>query len=178
LNAGAISPRAGADATLSRRETDWIRVQADLPNDGRSDIGNWHLVRTPGPDKGGDIVSIMHTVDALQSDPDFAGMVIRCRPRSALQIAFVLITPLPPRSRPQLTISVNHSTARFQGDALPPGSMVALPDEADVLAKGPWQAASQLRVDIERDADKIHGVVPLGKIGNAIAYLQANCPQR
>jgi hypothetical protein len=153
----------------------WIPIQASGEPLTGGNIGKWHLVRTPGPDKSGDIVSIMHTADALQSDPDFAGMMIRCQPRAALQIAFILITPFPPRSRPQVTVSVNHNGVRFQGEPIPPGSMIALPREAEVLAKGPWRSGSELAVDIENGANPIHGIIPLDNLADAISYLQANC---
>jgi hypothetical protein len=167
---GAMRPPA---AESSDRQAQWLAVQADI----NGNLGRWHLVRTPGPEKGADVVSIMHTADALRSDPDFAGIVIRCRPKSALQIAFVLITPIPPRSRPNLTVSVNQTKARFQGEPIPPGSMVALPSEAEVLTKGPWLAANDLTVDIERDGATIHGVVALDNLASAIAYLQSNCSE-
>ncbi len=140
-------------------------------------MGQWRLVRTPGPVKGGDTMSIMHTADALRSDPDFAGLVIGCRPNSALQIAFVLITPFPPRTHPNISLAVNHATVHFQADVIPPGSMVALPNEAEVLAKGPWQSAKELTVDIQGEGIKIHGIVSLEKLTGAMTYLQANCPQ-
>lgn len=151
-----------------------IPVQAAF--DHENNIGRWHLVRTPGPEKSGEVVSIMHTADALQSDPEFAGMLIRCRSKSALQIAFVLITPFRPRTHPKIAVAVNHTSAHFQGEVIPPGSMVALPNEAEVLARGPWQSAGQLTVDIEGDGAKIHGIVSLENLSRAIGFLQANCP--
>jgi hypothetical protein len=172
LPAAASSPHRPANVS------NWIPVQAIGEHLGEGNIGKWRLVRTPGPDKGGDVVSIMHTADALRSDPDFAGMMIRCRPQAALQIAFVLITPFPPRSRPQVTVSINRSLARFQGEPLPSGSMVALPGEAGVLAKGPWRSATELAVDIEKDGNIIHGIIPLDNLADAIPYLQSNCPER
>jgi hypothetical protein len=159
---GAVRPPT---AESIDRQAQWLSVQADI----KGNLGKWHLVRTPGPEKGADVVSIMHTADALRSDPDLAGIVIRCRPKSALQIAFVLITPFPPRSRPNLTVSVNQTKARFQGEPIPPGAMVALPSEAEVLTKGPWLSAAELTVDIERDGGTIHGVVPLNNLADAIA---------
>lgn len=154
----------------------WIRVQASVDYPAGGALGKWRLVRTPGPEKNGDVVSIMHTADALQSDPEFAGMLIRCRPKSALQIAFVLITPFRPRIHPKITVAVNHMSTPFQGEVIPPGSMVALPNEAEVLARGPWQSANQLTVDIEGDGAKIHGIVSLENLSRAIGFLQANCP--
>lgn len=163
-------------ASGPRNSPVWIPVQASVDYPGGDALGKWRLVRTPGPKKNGDIVSIMRTADALRSDPEFAGLVIRCRPKSALQIAFVLITPFPPRTHPKITVAVNHASVHFQGEVIPPGSMLALPNEAEVLAKGPWRSAKELNVDIEGDGAKIHGIVSLENLSGAIAYLQANCP--
>jgi hypothetical protein len=176
-NSGCLSASTAASMRQPTNISYWIPIQAGGESLTGGNVGKWRLVRTPGPDKSGDIVSIMHTADALQSDPDFAGMMIRCQPKAALQIAFVLITPLPPRSRPQVTVSINHSGARFQGEPIPPGSMIALPREAEVLAKGPWQSAIELAVDIENDANVIHGAIPLDNLAAAISYLQSNCSE-
>lgn len=136
----------------------------------------WHLVRTPGPDKN-DIVSVMRTADIMRSDAEFAGIMIRCRAKSALQIAFVVITPFHPRSHPKITVGINHSTMHFQAEVVPPGSLVALPNEAEVLAKGAWQSAKELIVDIEGEGAKVHGIVSLENLAGAVAQLQASCPQ-
>ncbi len=153
----------------------FLRVQAPL-NQDTADIGRWRLVRTPGPENSGDVVSIMHVADALKSDPDFAGLIIRCREKSALQIAFVVIRPFPPRTHPQISISAGQMKAHFETSVIPPGSLLSLPNEAEVLAKGPWQSANQLKVEIESEGDTIQGIVSLENLSNAIAFLQSNCP--
>jgi hypothetical protein len=154
----------------------WTLVQGAIDTSAASPLGNWHLVRTPGPEKGEEIVSIMHTADALDSDPEFAGLVIRCRPKLPLQIAFVLITPFPPRAHPKITVSTDHTSVHFKSDVIPPGSTLALPNEAEVLAKGPWRSTKKLTVDIEGDGAKMHGIVSLENLSAAMAHLQANCP--
>lgn len=136
----------------------------------------WRLVRTPGPDKN-DVVSVMRTADIMRSDVEFAGIMIRCRAKSALQIAFVVITPFRPRSHPKITVGINRSNMYFQAEVIPPGSLVTLPNEAEVLAKGAWLSAKELTVDIESDGEKIHGTVSLENLSGAIAQLQASCPQ-
>lgn len=153
-----------------------IQIQSTLGNPVNSST-SWRLVRTPGPEKTGDVVSVMRTADFLRSDPNFAGLAIRCRARSGLQVAFVVITPFHPRTHPKVAVSVNRTPIQFQADVIPPGSMIALPQEAEVLAKGPWQSAKELSVDIEGDEVKIHGVVSLEGLSGAIAQLQASCPQ-
>ena len=84
----------------------------------------------PGPENKSEVVSIMHVADALKSDPDFAGLMIRYREKSALQIAFVVIRPFPPRSHPQISISAGQTNVHFESSVLPPGSLLSLPNEA------------------------------------------------
>lgn len=149
------------------------QFSAGSPDNGAME--GWRLVRTAGPDKN-DVVSVMRTADIMRSDAEFAGIMIRCRAKSALQIAFVVITPFHPRSHPKITVGINHSNMQFQAEVIPPGSLVALPNEAEVLAKGAWQSAKELTVDIEGEGAKIHGVVSLENLSGAIAQLQASCP--
>lgn len=143
--------------------------------DSAAAMEGWRLVRTPGPDRT-DVVSVMRTADIMRSDAEFAGIMIRCRPKSGLQIAFAVITPFLPRSRPKITLGVNRADMPFQAEVIPPGSLIALPNEAEVLAKGAWQSAKALTVDIEGEGSKIHGVVSLENLSGAIAQLQASCP--
>jgi hypothetical protein len=149
-----------------------LRVQGDHGNS----IGGWQLVRTPGPEKR-DIISIMHVADTLKSDPDFAGLMIRCRPKSQLQIGLILVRPFPPRAHLRVSISAGSTPVKLEASVVPPGSVLILPDEAGILAKGPWQSANQLSVDIEDTGEKIHGVVPLEDLKNAISFLQSNCQE-
>jgi hypothetical protein len=118
----------------------------------------------------------MHTADALKSDPDFAGLMITCREKAALQVGLVVIRPFPPRSHPRITIRAARSTARFQATVLPTGSVLSLPNEAEALLTGPWRSARELTVDIEGDGAAIHGIVGLENLTAAIAALKSNCP--
>lgn len=138
--------------------------------------GGWRLVRTPGPQNSGYVVSIMHTADTMRSDPEFAGLLIRCRNNARLQIGFITITPFHPRSHPKVTVMAGSATTHFQADVLPPGSLIALPNEAEALTRGPWQSAPELTVDIDGGGSKIHGVTSLEGLPAAISQLQANCP--
>lgn len=165
----------GLEEPSTRNPPGWV-IPAQLsvaPPEGG--LEGWRLVRTPGPDKN-DVVSIMRTADIMRSDAEFAGIMIRCRAKSALQIAFVVITPFHPRSHPKITVGINHSNMQFQAEVIAPGSLVALPNEAEVLAKGAWRSAKELTVDIEGEGAKIHGIVSLENLSGAIAQLQASCP--
>jgi hypothetical protein len=103
-------------------------------------------------------------------------MMVRCRPKSGLQVAFALITPFRPRSTPKITIGFNRTDIPFQAEVIPPGSLVVLPNEAEVLVKGAWQSAKELTVNIEGEGTRIHGVVSLANLSGAVAQLEANCP--
>lgn len=134
----------------------------------------WQLVRTPGPDKSDDTVSMMRTADLLNSDPDFAGMAIRCRERALPQIAFVVIQPFRPRSKATVTVATGPNPTRFDGIVIGPGSMVALPNEAAALLRA-WQAAATLNVEIAGEDLTIKGAVPLSGLAEALTKLETSC---
>ena len=151
-----------------------IAVRAARPATS-THIGPWHLVRTPAPDNK-ETVSIMRTGELLKSDPDFAGLMIKCRQPTGLQIGFVVIPPFPPKSQPRVTISTGKSSLQFKASVIAPGTIVTLPNEADALVQGPWQSAQTLTVRIKGDEADIHGAVSLKQLSGAVALLQANCP--
>jgi hypothetical protein len=140
-----------------------------------ADIGRWLMLRTPGLDGNNETISILHTADALKSDPDFAGLMIRCREKLSLQVAFAVIRPFPPRAHPRVSISAGSGKASFEASVLPPGGLVTLPDEAEALTRGPWQSANEMSVEIKSNDYKVRGIVSLENLAGAIALLQANC---
>jgi hypothetical protein len=112
----------GLEEPSPRNPPGWVipvQLSVAAPEGG---LEGWRLVRTPGPDKN-DIVSIMRTADIMRSDAEFAGIMIRCRAKSAVQIAFVVITPFHPRSHPKITVGINHSKMQFQAEVIAPGSL-------------------------------------------------------
>lgn len=151
-----------------------ILVQAIRPATG-THIGPWHLVRTPAPDNK-ETVSVMRTGELLKSDPDFAGLMLKCREPSGPQIGFVVIPPFPPKSHPRVTISTGKSSLHFKASVIAPGTIVTLPNEADALAQGPWQSTQTLTVRIKGNKADIHGTVSLKQLSGAVALLKANCP--
>lgn len=153
-----------------------ILVQA-LPRATGTHIGPWRLVRTPAPENK-QTVSIMRTGELLKSDPDFAGLMIKCREPAGLQIGFIVISPFPPKSHPQVTVSTGKSSIHFKGSVIAPGTIITLPNEADALLQGPWQSAKVLTVRIEGNGTQINGTVSLKQLSGAVALLQANCPVR
>lgn len=151
-----------------------FRIQAPRPPTGAT-IGPWRLVRTPAPDNK-ETVSIMRTGELIKSDPDFAGLMIRCKGTAGIQVGFIVVSPFPPKSQPLVTVSTGKSSLDFPGSVASPGTIVSLPDEAGVLVQGPWLSARSLTVRIKGDGANIYGTVSLNKLSQAIALLQANCP--
>ena len=142
---------------------------------GMGGIGRWRLVRTPGPN-GEAVVSIMKTAEALQSDAEFAGMMIRCRDTGGLQVAFVLVTPFGPRSKPQITVHDARQSRTFEASVLPTGTILGLPPDGGVLITGSWRNAKKLSVQIAGEGTIIRGEVLLDSLSPALDLLAANCP--
>lgn len=139
-------------------------------------ITAWRLIRTPHPKGGPDAVAIMRTADTTQSDPDLAGLMIRCQEKPGLEVALALVRPLPPRSKrdvvinPGATETILHAETSFAGTAL------VLPIDATAFTTGPFRELNQLSVKINDPEGDIRGVIPLDGIGSAIARLSTNCP--
>jgi hypothetical protein len=135
----------------------------------------WKLVRTPRPQGGGEAVSMIHTADLMRSDPDFAGLTLRCGD-NGIEVWLVLISPFPPRSRPEVTVRSTNGDLRFVATVVPPGAALRLPDDALALANGPWQSLAEIPIKVENGTTSIRGVVPLGGLDAALKTLRANCP--
>lgn len=135
--------------------------------------GKWRLVRTPTPQKGRYVVSIMATAELSGSDADFAGLDLRCENQDFEILAF-LIRPLQPGARP--AISMNGKT--FGGSVVSPGTAILLPSEATVLVKEHWQLLPSASIDIDDDGTKIHGLVSLDGFNTALQTLSDNCSKR
>jgi len=181
LAASAAAPfRVDAGFTTASQRSSVAKQLWNLPVQLRSTettaSGGWQFVRTPGPDKSGDTISMMRTADLLNSDPDFAGMAIRCQEKALPQIAFVVIQPFKPRSKTTVTVATGPNPARFDGIVIGPGSMVALPDEAAALLRA-WQAAGTLKVEIAGEDLTIKGAVPLAGLAEALTKLETSCPR-
>ncbi len=147
------------------------------PQSSTDGLDGWRLVRTPRSEGGGDIISMMRTADGLRSDPDFAGLTLRCGPDGP-EIVVIVIQPFPPRARPTVTFGGPINEVHLKASVLPSGAALLLPGEATMLAKGPWQAQVDLPVKIEDGETTIHGVVPLGGLSTALQMLAANCSPR
>lgn len=150
------------------------KAQLGGPAFAASPDSSWQLVRTPGPDKARDIISTMRTADMLRSDPDFAGMMIRCSDKGGFQIGFVVIAPYQPRAKLTVSVSTGNGPKDFLASAVPPGALVTLPAEASAMLPV-WTGAEQLKVEIDNQGAKVNGVIPLKGLSQALAQLQSSC---
>jgi len=139
-----------------------------------STSNGWQLLRTPRPQGAGEAVSMTHTPELMRSDPDFAGMMLRCGDKG-IEILFVVISPFSPRSHPMVTVPGADNDLRFAATVVPPGVALRLPDDALALADGPWQSRSELPVKIEDSPISIRGIVPISGLDVALKTLRANC---
>jgi hypothetical protein len=138
---------------------------------------DWRLIRSRDPRGGPDAVAIMRTADMAQSDLGFAGLMFRCGDKS-LEVVIVTTEPYPPRAHATVKIFAGGQTVRFDATVVPPFSALLLPAEAAALADGPWQALTQLAIEIDHDHATVRGTVQLTGLANALATLRASCPAR
>jgi hypothetical protein len=139
-------------------------------------------VRTPNPAGGRAAVSVVKTADVTKSDIGLAGLMLRCG-ESNIEVLIVLLRPLPPRAHPKVIVTVGGRQTDFIASVVPPGAELLLPLEATALATGPWQAASDLTVEIgavegDDQPSPIRGVISLAGLGASLPLLQANCPSQ
>jgi hypothetical protein len=143
-------------------------LAAALPN-------GWHLARTPNPRGGPEAVAAMRTADLSRSDIGLAGIMLSCA-ENGTEVIIVVVTPFPPRARPNVSVGAGAIETMFRATVVPPGAELRLPPEAAVLASGPWQASRELAVRVTSEAEEIKGVVPTDGLGSALATLRASCP--
>jgi hypothetical protein len=136
--------------------------------------GGWRLLRTPDPRGGRDSIAVSRTAELLRSDPEFAGMMLRCT-GGQIELLFVLVRPLSPRSHPQVTLNFEGKSLRFEATVVPPGASIRLPPEAAALASGAWHSVRELSVAVDDGAAKLNGVVDLQGLRSAYAALRAAC---
>ncbi|GLR98035.1 MULTISPECIES: hypothetical protein [Bradyrhizobium] len=120
----------------------------------------------------------MKTADTAQSDPDFAGLIVRCAPKGKVDVLVALIRPFPPRSRPKVTIAASGGgTLTFDAGMAAAGAAVLLPDEVSAFAAGKWPMTPSLSVMVREGDSQIKGVVALNGLREAYHSLLANCGQ-
>lgn len=148
-------------------------------NPATSDTGDsWPLVRTPNPKGGPDAVAIMRTADTAQSDPDLAGLMVRCAEKPGFEVLLALVRPIPPRTKRDVVVTSGTTQSVLRAEASSTGTALILPIEATAFTTGPWQGLKKLAVTINDPEADIRGVIPLDGLAPAIAKLSTSCPPR
>jgi hypothetical protein len=147
---------------------------SDAPTESAGAI--WRLIRTPRPNGGPDAVAIMRTADTTQSDPDLAGLMIRCQDKPGLEVVLALLRPFPPRSKKDIVVTLGSTESILHAETSPPGTALVLPIDATIFTIGPWRELKQLSVTIRDPESDVRGVIPLDGIAPALAKLSASCP--
>lgn len=138
----------------------------------------WKFSRTQGAKDGESFAAITKTADTTQSDPDFAGLIVRCAPKGKIDVLVALIRPFPPRSHPKVTIAASGGgSLTFDASMAAAGAAVLLPDEVSAFAAGKWQTTASLSVVVRESDSEIKGVVALNGLREAYHSLLANCSQ-
>jgi len=171
----AVRTRREAAGRSGRAVAADDRVAAPETTTGEP-IRAWRLVRTVNPRGGPDAVSMVHTADITRSDPDLAGMMLRCGDKGT-EVVIVIVAPFPPRARPRVVVSADGRDWNFESSVVPPGAELLLPPEAARLAEGAWRSVAELAVKISSDQTTISGVISIAGLTPALATLAANCHQ-
>jgi hypothetical protein len=138
----------------------------------------WPLVRTPHPKGGPDAVAIMRTADTAQSDPDLAGLMIRCEEKPGLEVLLALVRPFPPRTKRDVIVTSGTTQSVLRAEASSTGTALVLPIEATAFTTGPWQGLKELSLTIKDPETDIRGVISLDGLVPAMAKLSASCLSR
>ena len=142
--------------------------------------GRWRLVQTSDTHGDRKAVSIMRTAVTNKSDPDLAGLMIRCESAPGdvnlnIEVLIVLLEPLPLRAHPNVRIISTDGESRFKASVAVPGPLVLLPPEAALLANGPWQDLTEISIEIEDAGRTVHGIVAVSDLRSALSNLSVNC---
>jgi hypothetical protein len=141
-------------------------------------VDRWPLIVTPPPPGGGgrEAVSILRTADTSRSDPDLAGLMIRCQDKPGLQVLLALVRPLPPRAKRSVVVSPMATPTIIHAEVSPLGTGIVLPVEPSMFTTGQWRDLKELAVLVQDPEGDIRGVIPLDGLTPALAKLSARCP--
>ncbi len=134
------------------------------------------LVVTPHPGGGREAVSIMRTADTARSDPDLAGLMIRCQEKPGFEVLLALVRPFPPRAPRDVVINLGSTRPVLHAEVSSLGTGLVLPVEPAIFTTEPWRELRELDVVIKDPEGEIHGVIPLDGLAPAMAELSARCP--
>lgn len=151
------------------------RIAPDMAKPAPGSASAWKLARSKGAKDDEAYVTILRTADALKSDPDFVGLMVRCGPKDKIDVLLVVVTPLPPRSRPTVSITAGSSSLSFEGSPAAGGAAIKLPDESSALPAGAWQTSPPLAISIQEGTAEIKGVVDMAGFSAAYRTLLGAC---
>lgn len=189
--AGLLSA-SGLPEVQAQGQTAWSAVSCDIPAAAApgctaaplvrvaASSSIWKFSRTQGPKEGESFAAITKTADTSQSDPDFAGLIVRCAPKGKIDVLVALIRPFPPRSHPRVTIAsgaTGGGSQTFEASMAAAGAAVLLPDEVSAFAGGKWQTTASLSLTVKESDSEIKGVVALNGLREAYNSLLSNCGQ-
>lgn len=137
---------------------------------------SWPLIVTHRPAGGRDAVAIMRTADTARSDPDLAGLMIRCAEKPGLEVLLAVVRPFPPRAKRDIVIDTGTSQSVLHAEVSSLGTGFVLPVEGNAFTTGSWQTLKELAVSIKDPEGEIHGVIRLDGIVPAMSKLSASCP--
>jgi hypothetical protein len=140
---------------------------------GAQNIGKWRLVRTPAPSNGKEAISITRPGELSGSDPDFAGLMIRCAD-SDIEVLVILISAMSLRAHPR--VSINGQL--FESTVAPPGSAILLPKNVVMAARERWPSLATLDLAVDNEGLITKGRVDLTGLQDALNALNAACASR
>jgi hypothetical protein len=131
---------------------------------------NWPLIRTPNPKGGPDALAITRTADTSKSDPDLAGLIVRCQDKPGLEVLLAMVRPLPPKRKREVTLGLGTAKPVLQAEISETGTALILPIDPTALT-----SQRELTVGLEDPDGSIKGVIPLDGLSPALAKLSATC---
>jgi hypothetical protein len=140
----------------------------------QSSADAWKLLRSRDPSGGPDAISVIRTAEPSRSDPDIAGLMLRCA-GSDIEALVIVIEPRPPRARPRIDVRANGARASFEATVAAPFTALLLPKEAAALLTGPWASAPELAITVDGEHSPEHGTVLLAGIRQALDRLTIAC---
>jgi len=169
--------RVISDLTVQKQCYAIINALSNKTNaQGLTLLEGWQLVRTPDPRGGADAISISHVVDLQKSDPNLAGITLRCVDRQ-IELFIIVIEPYPPNIPIDLTLKLGNSSAStYRGSVVPPGIMVRLPPEAATALFDHRPELDYLNVSLAYGTAPVtKGVIKLTGFEQAFGTLKTLC---
>ncbi len=153
-------------------------AQQPTSADTLSNAPVWRLLHIQQPSTGAVLPALSAVAEPDGSDARLVGMTIRCGVKpdeSALVSLFIIADPLPPRTKPQVTLHVGEEDLVLAAQIIPTGAGICLLLDMREKILGPWCGATDLRVTIKSDVTTIKGVIRLAGLFEGLNRLAAEC---